>query len=136
LLSINNPNVVLDNLQSVGKGHTEKEGGIKMPYILTRSLYPSTKAMEVVDVYFELLKKYPFDESLGTQVVPGASKTTTQGVEVLSVTEINEGKLEEALQFTRKRLAMFHGVEGMGISIEVYATMAEGLETIGVKLPE
>lgn len=107
-----------------------------MAYLVTTSLYPSDKAMEVAERYLEMLKEYPPDEALGTQVVPAASKTTHQGVKVLGVTEVKQGQLEAAMERVQNALAMFLNIPGFEYSIDIYATAAEAMATIGMKLPE
>jgi hypothetical protein len=106
-----------------------------MPYIIVTSLYPSHKAQEVGETYLESLKKYPPDEALATQVVPAAAKTTLQGVEVLSVIEPKEGKVEEALRRVRDEMVMFLPIEGFEYSIDNYGTVSEAMATIGMSLP-
>ena len=44
-------------------------------YIITTSLYPTHKANEVAKKYFEMLAKYPPDESLGEATVQATVKT-------------------------------------------------------------
>ena len=78
-------------------------------------------------------KEYPPDEALGTQVVPAASKTTHQGVKVLGVTEVKQGQLEAAMERVQNALAMFLNIPGFEYSIDIYATAAEAMATIGMK---
>jgi len=68
--------------------------------LLTTSLYPSEKAPEVGARYLEALAKYPPDESLGTEVVPAAVKSTHQGIKVIGISEVKEGKLDAAYSRT------------------------------------
>ena len=107
-----------------------------MPYILSTSLYPSHKAIEVAKKYLEALKKYPPDETLANEVVPAAVKTTRQGIEVISIAEVKEGQLEAALRTVGSTYAMFQSIVGFEYSIDVYATVAEAMTTIGMSLPE
>ena len=107
-----------------------------MPYILSTSLYPSDKAIEVAEKYLEALKKYPPDETLTNEVVPAAVKTTRQGIEVIAIAEVKEGQLEAALRTFGSTYAMFQSIVGFEYSIDVYATVAEAMTTIGMSLPE
>jgi hypothetical protein len=107
-----------------------------MPYIITTSLYPSHKAPEVAKRYLEALAKYPPDENLATQVVPAAVKSIHEGIKVIGIGEVKEGKLEEALTRTANMMVMFHGIEGFEYSTQIYYKVEEALEMIGMSLPE
>lgn len=106
-----------------------------MPYIITTSFYPSDKATEVANRYIEAIGKYPPDENLGRQLVPAAVKETHQGIEVMSILEIKEGKLEEALNRTVNMMAMFFSIEGFEHNTEIYFKVEEAMKVIGMSLP-
>jgi len=107
-----------------------------MPYIIENMWYPTDKAEEVVEKYFDLLKKFPPDESLGKEVVPGAVTVGRQGVEAMSILDVNEGKLEAALERSRNAMAMYMGIAGLEYSIRLYSTIEEALATVGKGLPK
>ena len=107
-----------------------------MVYLITISKFPSHVAPAVAKRYLEMLQKYPPDPSLGEAIVPSAVKRTEYGIQVISVTEVPKGKLEEALERGQNQLAMFNDLEGAEISLEVYMTVSEALATVGMKLPE
>ncbi len=105
-----------------------------MPYLIVTSIYPTETVNEVVKVYLEAIKKYPPDDSLGTEVVPSAVKTTHQGVQAIAISEIKKGKFEDAMTRSSKVMAMFNNIPGFEYTIEYYATVAEGLENLGVSI--
>jgi hypothetical protein len=107
-----------------------------MPYLITTSLYPSDKGPQVAEKYLEALKKYPPDENLGTDVVPAAVKATHQGIRVIGITEVKEGKLQEALNLTVNMMVMFQSIEGFEYTIDTYLKVEEALHLIGMSLPE
>jgi hypothetical protein len=107
-----------------------------MPYIITTTWYPSDKTTDAANRYFEMLEKFPPDDSLGEQVVPVAVTTTKKGIKTMGITEAKEGKLEEALTRGRNSMVMFHNIEGFEYTIEVYSTISEALTLIGMSLPE
>jgi hypothetical protein len=107
-----------------------------MPYIVTTAWYPSDRVTEVVKTYFEVLKKYPPDDSLGEAVVPAAVTTTKRGIKTLGITEVKEGKLEEALNRARSVMVMYHNIKGYEYSVAVYATVSEALAFVDMELPE
>jgi hypothetical protein len=113
----------------------KKQRSGKMPYIIVTSQYPSHKAQQVGETYLEALKKYPPDESLATQVVPAAAKTTLEGIEVISISEPKEGKVEEALTRARDEMTMFLPIEGFEYSIDTYGTVTEAMSSIGMSVP-
>lgn len=107
-----------------------------MPYLITTSRYPSEKASEVAKKYFEVLKKYPPDENLGNQLVPAAVNSTTQGTQVMGITEVKEGKLEESLTRAANMMAMLISIPGFEYTMDIHFTVTEALATIGMSLPE
>lgn len=107
-----------------------------MPYIISFTKWPSDKASEVIKIAIEVAQKYPPDDSLGEPVVPNAVKGSLEGLRTLSVTEVKEGKLEEALTRAMEILAMYGTqIEGFEYSIEVWATLAEAYASIGKTPP-
>ena len=107
-----------------------------MPYLITTSLYPTDRATQVAEKYMEMLAKYPPDENLGNELVPAAVKTTHDGVKVVGILEVKEGKLEEALNRTVNEMVVFLDVVGFEYSIDVYLKVEEALATIGMSMPK
>ncbi|MFW9894708.1 MAG: hypothetical protein ACFFD7_02780 [Candidatus Thorarchaeota archaeon] len=68
-----------------------------MPYIVVNGWYPTHLTQEVVDKYVEMLKEFPFDRSLGKETIPVAVSSGKSGIRVMSVMEVKEGKLQEAI---------------------------------------
>ncbi len=103
--------------QTLSIAHTNEPVNAKrrrsnMPYIITTSLYPSEIAPKVGARYLEALAKFPPDESLSTQVVPAAVTTTHQGIKVTGISDVKEGKLEEALRRAGDFMIMFQNIAG------------------------
>ncbi|MFX1297801.1 MAG: hypothetical protein ACFFD2_23515 [Promethearchaeota archaeon] len=107
-----------------------------MVYLVTHSNYPSHMAAAVGKRYLEMLQKFPPDPSLSQTVVPAALKRTDYGIKGITISEVKEGKLDEALKRSMNQLSMFNDLEGVEISLEVYATASEALATVGMKMPE
>jgi hypothetical protein len=106
-----------------------------MPYLFVTTSFPSDKSDEVAKKYFEVIKKYPPDDSLGTQVVPAAFTRTLQGIEAIVVIEAKKGKLEDLLIREGNALAMFRTIQGYEAQVETYMTLEEALGSIGMSLP-
>jgi hypothetical protein len=100
------------------------------------SLYPSEKGTAVGEMYLEALKKYPPDENLATEIVPAAIKATHQGIKVIGISEVKQGKFEEAYTYSVNFAAMFHTIEGFEYTLDTYLTVEEGLAVIGMSVPE
>ena len=106
-----------------------------MPYIVASVTYPTDLAQEATQKYFEMLKQFPFDRSLGKETIPVAVSTNSKGIKSVSVMEVKEEKLGEALTWIGKRLALFLDLKGVEYKSRVWSTIVEALNTIGLKLP-
>jgi hypothetical protein len=107
-----------------------------MPYIIVQAWYPTEVNIEVVEKYFEMLKEFPFDRSLGKETIPVTSNTNKNGVEIISVMEVKQGKLEEAWTWVGKRIGGMQTVKGFEYEIRLWSTLAEALEGSEYALPE
>ena len=107
-----------------------------MPYLVVTTMFPFDKAPEVGEKYLEALKKYPPDENLGIELVPAAVKSTLEGNISLGITEVKEGKLEEAFIRMGKFMSVFRGIKGFSTSIEVYLNATEAMANLGMTIPE
>jgi hypothetical protein len=101
-------------------------------YIIVTSLYPNDKAKEVADIFVKAMTKYPPDANLGTPIVPVAVLTTLEGIKTINISEVNKGKLEDALAFAANRLAMFSEIQGYRYKVETYMNLEEAMKTIGM----
>ena len=107
-----------------------------MPYIVTTGWYPTDIEKEITEKYFEVVKKYPFDRSLGKDSIPVAITTNKKGVKILSIMEVKEGKLEDALTWTSKRMFLLQSIKGWEYKVRVWITIGEALELGGINSPE
>lgn len=106
-----------------------------MPYIVTTVAYPSEKSTQVAERYLEILKEYPQDDTLTSLVVPAYVKASIEGVKAISISEVKEGRLEEAWARARNMAYMFIDVEGVEYSLDLLATASEGFASLGMNLP-
>jgi hypothetical protein len=125
---------ILCNPKQVRLISTLKKGGRAMPYLVTTVYYPSDIIDEVIKTYLDMVKKYPYDKSLGEEVVHGSIRTR-DGIKVLHIIDVKKGKLEKAVDFSNKRLAMFYGVDGYESKTQIYSTIEEGFDILGLKAP-
>jgi hypothetical protein len=99
-----------------------------MPYIIVQCWYPTEVNVEVTEKYFEILKEFPFDKSLGKETIPVSSNTNKNGVEIISIMEVKQGKLEEAWKWVGKRMGGFQEIKGFEYEYRLWSTLVEALE--------
>lgn len=107
----------------------------KMPIVITTTAYPSHKQNEVVKRYLQVRKKNPLDESLGENVAAPV-KITIDGIRILNIIIVKEGKIEEVLKNLQKNFFQYMDIEGFEFSFEVWSTFEEALGIIGLEIPE
>jgi hypothetical protein len=104
-----------------------------MPYVFITSLFPPHTAEELAKVYVDLLKEERTKlRPLGKELIPNAIKAKVNGIEVIGVWDIKEGKLDEFQEF----LTNYHKIEGYTYQIDVRFKAVEALAMIGLKMPE
>jgi len=101
-----------------------------MPYISVRTCYPPTKINETVNVFLDVQKKYPPDAGLMKTLVPTAVCGTLDGVEALSVYEVERNKLGDALLRVSKVMAEYRRIEGCYYEIKTWLTTEESISTL------
>ncbi|MFX1501849.1 MAG: hypothetical protein ACFFDH_12870, partial [Promethearchaeota archaeon] len=107
----------------------------KMPYLFLTVKYPSHKIDELAKKLVEIVPKYPPDPSLGELVVRG-TRAVGEGIISLNIYTVKEGKLEESIAQRSKMVSELRNIEGLEYSIEVWVTIVEAYDSIGIKLPE
>jgi hypothetical protein len=107
-----------------------------MPYIVITSKYPSDLGPQVAKRYLEAIKEFPSDDRIAVEIVPAAVKATTEGLNVIAIVEVKEGKLEEALKLRGSRSVMFQNIAGYEYSMDVYLKVDEALALIGMSMPK
>ena len=106
-----------------------------MPYMFTTSSYPTDLREEAVEAYFKMLNEMPFDKSLGKETIKVAVTTTPKGVKTLSIMDVKEGKLTEALLWDYRRMSYFQLIKGFEFKIRVWTNIVEALDSINRSLP-
>jgi len=107
-----------------------------MVYIITTVWFPPSKRMEVANKAIEVAQKGPLDPSIITVVVPNAIMGSPNGITVLSIVEVKQGKLEEALTLAAENVMYYADIEGFNYKIDLANTQAEGMTMLGLKMPE
>ena len=106
-----------------------------MVYIVATVWFPPYKRMEVAKKAIEVVQKFPPDPSLGTVVVPGALMGSPNGITSISITEVKEGKLQEALDRVTENISEYLDIEGFNYKIDIAFTQTEAITSLDLKLP-
>ena len=107
-----------------------------MPYIFLTAYYPTHLTPEVVRAWYGGRKKFPPSDFPWDVPVEVASKATKKGIETVSVYKATTEKAGDALLWIMKSVVVYQAIEGFEYAIETYSTMEEGLESVGMKMPE
>jgi len=106
-----------------------------MPILIVTAWYPYKRRMEVGKKAIEAVNKFPPDESimkaLGTAVL-----RDKHGIKVITMNEVMQGKLQEALDRANQTIDFYMEVDGFNFRIDIAATAMEAMESINMKLPE
>ena len=70
-----------------------------------------------------------------TDLVPEVVSSNRKGIKVVSITEVKEGKLQEALTWVGTRMISFQSIKGFEYKIRLWSTVVEALEPLGMSLP-
>ena len=106
-----------------------------MPNIMSELWFPPTKGTDIAKKAFEAVKKFPVDETLGTQLASGLVGDR-KGIKSITITSVKEGKLEEALNLTGEILRFYAEIEGVTYKTDIMTTPEEAYATVGMKPPE
>jgi hypothetical protein len=104
-----------------------------MPLIMVTSWYPPNKATEAAKKFLEVMEKFP-QESFEKSWLAGV-KSDEDGIKSVWLTEIERGKLEEALILTAKREAEYLGIEGYGFKMETLMAFEDAMPIVGLEMP-
>jgi len=103
-----------------------------MPYLITQTWFPLSKADEVGKKYLEVLEKFPPDESLGKDLIPSAVTSDQNGLTSVSILEVKQDKMFDAFDRAAKSILEFRTIEGYNYNIRFWLTAEEALESIGL----
>ena len=108
-----------------------------MPYVFVTSIFPPDTTDQLAQIYVDTLKDVRSKlRATGKEIIANAIRATTQGIEVIGVWDIKEGKLEEYLLIEAQAMTNYHKIEGFKYQIDVRFKATEALEMIGMKMPE
>ena len=103
-----------------------------MPSIITRCWYPHHLADVVAKKYLEVMEKNPPDETISKTIIPAAVTSSKDGLETLTIDEVERPKVGQALNRDALIMAEFRNIEGFNYEIKSWAKVEEALESIGL----
>jgi hypothetical protein len=104
-----------------------------MVLIMVTSWYPPHKATEAAKKFLEVNEKFP-QQSFEKRWLAGV-KSDEDGIKTVWLTEIERGKLEEALNLASRREAEYLGIEGYRVKMETLMTFEDAMPLIGLEMP-
>ena len=102
---------------------------------MTTTWYPMTQRMEVAKIIIESVKKFPPDETIVKPLGTGVTRDK-HGIKLVLMSEVMEGKLQEALDRVNDTIALYNDVEGFNAKTELMITPLEAWASINMKPPE
>ena len=106
-----------------------------MVYVINNIWYPTNKSNEVAKKYFDVLKKYPPDPSLGKTLLI-LVRSTKEGIHVLGIGKPAEGKMQENMMRVTQGNEMMASIDGLTYQIETYMDYTEAYKVLGMEAPE
>ena len=108
-----------------------------MVHIMATTWWPMglTKSAEMGKKTYEVVKKFPADESIATQLVQGFMGDKV-GYKAITIWNVKEGKLEEALTLIGDTMRLYTEVEGFTFRLDLMTTVEDAWANIGMKPPE
>ena len=106
-----------------------------MGLVMVTVWFPPTKGIDIAKKAIEALKKFPADESIAIQLAQGLA-SDRQGFKSITISEVKEGKLEEALDRANEIVDFYTEIEGVTYKMDLMVTPQEAYARIGMKPPE
>ncbi len=108
-----------------------------MPYVFVTSIFPPHTTDQLAQIYVDTLKDVRSKlRATGKEIIANAIKATTEGIEVIGVWDIKEGKLDEFFLIEAQIMTNYHKIKGFRYQLDVRLKSTEALEMIGFKMPE
>jgi len=108
-----------------------------MPYLFTYNIFPNEQAENIAKAYLKVVKEERAEwRPLAKEIISNAVKGTIDGMSVISVYDVKEGKLEELLAIQQKHLLVYQNIPGYRYRMELRFKVTEALGMIGMKFLE
>ena len=107
-----------------------------MVNIVSNIFYPHEAGSKVAKKYLEMFKKYPPNPEISKQLAL-CTRGTEKGIEVLAVSEVKKGKVQEAMMRLATQFQEYATlIGGFKWQVNVYLNMSEAFKSIGLEAPE
>jgi len=94
------------------------------------------RAENVGKKFVEVMSRYPDDPSVSEAILHGAVSQTAEGIRVIGVLAVKDGKVKEAMDLeTRRMLEYARAIEGFRYCIDVAYDVVEAMGVIEMKSP-
>ena len=108
-----------------------------MPYMFTYNIFPPDQGENISKLYLKNIKEARAAlRPLAKEIIANSVKATMDGMTAISVHDVKEGKLEEALKLQQELIIAYHEIPGYKYRIEVRFKATEALGMLGMKIPE
>ena len=106
-----------------------------MALLVATVTFPHSKSSKVAKKNVEMLKKYPYDPSLGENLALGV-KSRLDGMQVLAIFDIRKGKVEEYMARLSTQYQEYAlEIEGLKYQLEIYLDVQEAYKILGMEPP-
>ena len=99
-------------------------------YFMMTVSYPANKADEVVKKFVEVEEKYPQEDRIASSVFPGGVYSDDDGVNTVTITDVPEGKMADAINSSYKIMNEFRNIEGYKYKIRPLLSIEEAMATL------
>jgi hypothetical protein len=103
---------------------------------MSTSYFPAGKSEEAGKKFIEVTKKFPPDRSIAKPILRVGVRVTTNGMKVITLYEVKDGKIDEFMNRSYQQILMFSEIEGYRAEHEVFMSGTEALPLVGLKMPE
>jgi len=105
-------------------------------YMVSITKFPVNKGKEVGERFIEATKKFPPDRTLEKEILRMAAKITGDEVTSITISEVKEGKFQEAFKRSHEVMMFYSDIEGIKFDVQPYLSGVEAFPLVGLKMPE
>ncbi|MFW9950101.1 MAG: hypothetical protein ACFFKA_08250 [Candidatus Thorarchaeota archaeon] len=105
-------------------------------YMVSITKFPVNKGKEVGERFIEAAKKFPPDRTLEKEILRMAAKITGDEVVSITISEVKEGKFQEAFKRSHEVMMFYSDIEGIKFDVQPYLSGVEAFPLVGLKMPE
>ncbi len=104
-------------------------------YMVSITKFPVSKGKEVGKRFIEASKKFPPDRTIDKQILRMAARIVGDEVVSITISEVKEGKFQEAFQRSHEIQMFYSDIEGMKFDVQPYLSGVESFPLVGLEMP-